>query len=106
MTPDQSENVKQGVSCSICGYHTDEPREEDLGTVRGNTERFKEQRFRLWKCPKCLTIIALEQVDFADIYADYALNKRQLDAFARGTLANLLGRLERAGMQTTDSILD
>jgi SAM-dependent methyltransferase len=48
----------------------------------------------------------VDPVDFADIYSDYPLNKRKLDVFARGTLANLLARLERAGLRKEDSILD
>ncbi len=94
------------VDCPICGYSTDEPRSQDLGEVRGNTERFRNTMFKLWKCPKCLTIISLAPVDFEDIYSDYPLNNRQLDVFARGTLNNLLHRLRHADMTTDDSILD
>ena len=94
------------VACPVCGYHTDKPRPQDLGEVRGNTERYRHTRFRLWKCPECLTIVSIDPVDFHDIYRDYPLNKRQLDIFARSTLRNLLRRLRRAGIKTTDSILD
>jgi SAM-dependent methyltransferase len=102
----QAKTTGQDVQCTICGYRCDAPRPQDTGSVRGNTERFKHTKFRLWKCPECLTIIALDPVDFADIYADYPLNTRQLDVFARGTLANLLRRLRRAGLKPSDSILD
>jgi len=93
-------------ACKICGYQTESPDPRDLGTVRGNTARFLERHFHLWGCPECRSIHALDPVDFRDIYSDYALSKRRLDVFARGTLRNLLKRLERAGVRKTDAILD
>jgi 2-polyprenyl-3-methyl-5-hydroxy-6-metoxy-1,4-benzoquinol methylase len=92
--------------CAICGYKTVSPHPEDLGRVRGNTERFKSSLFHLWKCPQCKTIHSIDPVDFQDIYSDYPLNKRRLDIYARGTLGNLLKRLRRAGLGKTDAILD
>jgi len=92
--------------CVICHYETDCPAPGDLGSVRGNTERFRNDTFRLWRCPKCLTIHSLDPVDYQDIYRDYPLNKRRLDVFARGTLANLLRRLVRGGLQRHHAILD
>ncbi len=94
------------VKCQICDYKTDHPNPEDIGTVRGNTERFKSQEFTLWKCPECLTIHSLDPIDLKDIYSDYALNKRRLDTFAQGTFANLLRRLKHSGLKKKDKILD
>lgn len=99
-------NSPMPYSCKICGYATDSPGPRDVGEARGNTERFRGTRFRLWKCPKCLSIHGVDPVDFRDIYSDYPLSKRRLDVFARGTLKSLLGRLERAGLSRTHSILD
>lgn len=93
-------------SCTICGFKTIEPEHQDLGTARGNTARFIKTFFHLWKCPKCNTIYSIDPVDFHDIYADYPLNNRRLDFFAKITMRNLLKRLERAGIRKTDSILD
>lgn len=101
-----SNNQTQPLKCPMCGHSTDSPRQQDLGVVRGNTERFCHTRFPLWKCPECLTIISIDPVDFHDIYSDYPLNKRRLDLFAKGTLKNLLNRLQQAGMKKTDAILD
>lgn len=92
--------------CPVCGHESREPQAGDLGQVRGNTERFREQEFGLWKCPQCQSIVALDPIDFHDVYSDYPLNKRKLDVFARSTLANLLHRLRASGMQLSDSILD
>jgi SAM-dependent methyltransferase len=94
------------IQCPLCGYSTDKPGESDQGQVRGNTERYINTSFHLWKCPECKTIISMDPVDFHDIYSDYPLNKRELDIFARGTLGNLLRRLQKAGLKHEDAILD
>lgn len=96
----------QLYDCVICGYSTDTPDPRDMGNVRGNTERFKQTVFHLWKCPQCRTIHSVDPVDFQDIYNDYPLNKRRMDPFAKMTMSNLLRRLKRAGVKKTDSILD
>jgi len=54
----------------------------------------------------CGSLRSLDAVDSTDIYRDYPLNRRRLDAFARGTLGNLLRRLRSAGLKKSDSILD
>lgn len=92
--------------CIICGHNSKADDERHFGTVRGNTERFKNTAFRLWKCSRCHTIHSLDSVDFAEIYADYPLNERRLDLYARGTFGNLLRRLRRVGVKKTDTILD
>lgn len=92
--------------CKICGYSTESPSSKDLGKARGNTARYLNQDFSLWKCPKCLSIHTLGNVDMADIYKDYPLNNRLLDIYAKGTYANLLNRLKKAGLKTSDRILD
>jgi len=101
-----SSESSAAAQCQICDYHTSAPKPNELGRVRGNTERFRNTSFQLWKCPQCQTIYSLDPVDFPDIYLDYPLQKRQLDFFARRTMRNLLRRLKRAGLRRTDSILD
>src|SRR5262245_34622831 len=93
-------------ACKICDYQTDRPNAEELGTARGNTDRFQHQRFHLWQCPRCKSIHNVDPIDFEDIYSDYPLNKRRLDVFARGTLSNLLKRLTAAGLAKSHAILD
>ncbi len=95
------------MRCLICSYNSADPLPEEIGSVRGNTERFKQHHFSLWRCPNCRAIHAVEAVDMADIYSDYPLNReRPLDVFARGTFRNLLKRLTANGLQKQHSILD
>ena len=98
--------ARSPLACLICSYETGLPNARDLGIVRGNTERFKNQIFHLWRCPRCESIQNIDAVDYRAIYSDYPLNKRRLDIFARGTMRNLLRRLKRAGLRKTDAILD
>jgi SAM-dependent methyltransferase len=93
-------------ACVLCGQPVDPGNEETFGRVRGNTEGYLDRLFTLWKCPVCSTIHSLEPVNFSEIYAHYPLNERRLDIFARGTLGNLLRRLERNGMERSHRILD
>ena len=92
--------------CSLCGYETSAEDRVRVGAVRGNTARFRDRLFSVWKCPGCLTLHALDPVDLADIYSDYPLNKRKMDVYARGTLKNLLSRLKGAGLSKSASVLD
>jgi|WetSurMetagenome_2_1015567.scaffolds.fasta_scaffold104765_2 SAM-dependent methyltransferase len=107
--PDNRSNGVAGTSqctCAICGYSTHAPNEKDVGIVRGNTARFINSLFHIWKCPQCGTIYSIDPMDFRDVYTDYPLNKRQLDFFARMSMRNLLKRLKRAGLGKNDAILD
>lgn len=94
------------VSCVVCGYHPDEITPSDLGMAQGNTERFKDHYFQLWKCPKCLSILSIESVEMKDIYQDYPPNRRRPDIFSRGTLRSLFKRLQHSGLTKDASILD
>jgi SAM-dependent methyltransferase len=102
----RAEKLNAPVACKICGYELGVSGSNAFGAVRGNTTRFSNQNFTLWKCPKCLSIHSLDPVDFREIYSDYPLNRRRLDIFARGTLRNLVRRLEKAGLKSTARIVD
>jgi 2-polyprenyl-3-methyl-5-hydroxy-6-metoxy-1,4-benzoquinol methylase len=94
------------VLCTICGYRTPSADEKSVGSVRGNTEKYQNTYFRLWKCPQCSTVQSLDPVDYKEIYQNYPLNQRKEDSFARATLGNLMGRLQRAGMTKQAAVLD
>ncbi len=102
MLPEQPAHTE----CVLCHEPIDPARPACFGRVCGNVRPWLDCEFPLWQCPKCRTIHSLEPVDYAEIYARYPLNQRRLDVFARGTLGNLLKRLERHGLHKTDRILD
>ena len=93
--------------CNICNHNTQQADTNDLGEIKGNTAKYHEQSFPLWRCPQCKTIHSLEPVNFSEIYADYPLNHmRKLDIYARRTLNNLLKRLLTGGINKKSHILD
>lgn len=92
--------------CKICNFEIDDNEKQNFGKIHGNTSRFIRTEFKLWKCPLCETIHALEPVDFSDIYRDYPLTQRKLDVYARGTLSHLFSRLIKVGLKQSDRILD
>jgi SAM-dependent methyltransferase len=94
------------AACAICNCRIDSEEPRNFGRMRGNTARFQQQQFTLWKCPGCHTISCVDRVDLRDIYRDYPLNRRRLDIFALGIMRNLLRRLTLAGLKKTDAILD
>jgi hypothetical protein len=104
--PAPSKQVEGPLMCRVCDHHALVPRPEDLGHVRGNTARFKNRFFTLWRCPKCQSIANIEPVDYKDIYRDYPMLKQRLDFFARATFKNLLHRLTQAGLKPGQSVLD
>ncbi len=93
-------------ACVLCREPVVPQNTAQFGQVRGNVAGFLDHLFPIWQCPSCRTLHSLEPVDYAEIYARYPLNQRRLDIFARGTLGNLLKRLERHGLRKTDRILD
>jgi 2-polyprenyl-3-methyl-5-hydroxy-6-metoxy-1,4-benzoquinol methylase len=93
-------------ACALCGEPVEPAQSDRFGRVRGNIQGYLDTRFTLWKCPKCGTLHSLDPVDYAEIYAHYPLNERRLDVFARGTLGNLLKRLQRHGLQKHHRLLD
>lgn len=104
---ESTEHANDGVTCLICDHTSDPLDASQVGSVRGNTARFQTETFRIWRCPSCRALQALDPVDMADIYSDYPLNRdRTLDVFARGTYRNLLRRLTEHGVSANDSILD
>jgi 2-polyprenyl-3-methyl-5-hydroxy-6-metoxy-1,4-benzoquinol methylase len=95
------------TNCTICGFEHDPQDQFRHGYIQGNTTRFLKNRFKLWKCPNCMTVHSLNQVDFANIYQDYPVNVYQtLDFFASVRFSNLLKRLTKVGLKKNHKILD
>ena len=90
--------------CAICG----EPRSDrcESARVRCNVRRFTDERFELWRCTRCHSIHAGEQVDLAPYYAGYPIFAADLDWKLNVVSASMLKRLRRAGLQPHHRILD
>lgn len=91
-------------SCTMCG----EPRTAacESARVRCNVRRFTGEQFELWRCTRCSSLHAAEEVDLTRYYAGYPIFAGQLDWKLRVVYANMLRRLRRAGLAREQRVLD
>jgi 2-polyprenyl-3-methyl-5-hydroxy-6-metoxy-1,4-benzoquinol methylase len=92
------------AQCNICGA----PRADDAETasVRSNVRRFREEQFALWRCDNCRSIHARDEVDLAHYYAAYPVFAAELDWKLGVVYANMLRRLQHAGLEPQHRVLD
>jgi 2-polyprenyl-3-methyl-5-hydroxy-6-metoxy-1,4-benzoquinol methylase len=92
--------------CNICGAQSGDDVETAL--VRSNVRKFAAEKFAVWRCPRCLSIHARDEVDLAHYYADYPFHKLKdsPDWMPEAMYGNLLSRLKHAGVGKDNSILD
>lgn len=91
-------------TCVICGA----PRgpECEAARVRSNVRRFQDERFELWRCARCRSIHASEEVDLAHCYAGYPIFVAELNWMLYVVYASMLRRLRRAGLKPHHRVLD
>ncbi len=74
--------------------------------VNSNAQRFRTERFTMWRCPDCASLHAVEPIDYARYYAGYFMQRQPLDFFARRIFAQRLRDLDPARFRTDIRILD
>jgi 2-polyprenyl-3-methyl-5-hydroxy-6-metoxy-1,4-benzoquinol methylase len=91
-------------SCAICG----EPRSagSESARMRCNVRRFTSEQFELWRCDRCHSLHAAEEVELARYYAGYPIFAGEVDWKLRVVYANMLRRLQRAGVRPDQRVLD
>jgi 2-polyprenyl-3-methyl-5-hydroxy-6-metoxy-1,4-benzoquinol methylase len=93
--------------CNICGETSDHVEE---GAVRSNVRKFGSTQFRLWRCPKCLSVHAKDECDLAEAYRDYPYHQVGKQSGTRFIVdsgyRNLLRRLRKAGLRKEHKMLD
>lgn len=105
--PDVSNDTPAGTVCAVCSRQVGG--EVERGTIRSNVRRFRDQLFRVWRCPHCHSIHAADEVDLDAYYAAYPLHGHcdpNLNWLLRAMSLRLLGRLRRAGLRREHAILD
>ena len=98
--------VGDKLTCCICGARNGSTKEPESALVRSNVRRFRQERFRLWRCGRCLSLHAADEVGLARYYEDYPFKAQKLDWVLRRFYAQLLRRMRRAGVRRSSAILD
>jgi 2-polyprenyl-3-methyl-5-hydroxy-6-metoxy-1,4-benzoquinol methylase len=78
--------------------------------VRSNCRKFGEHKFRIWRCAKCLSVHAGEDVDLDAAYRDYPYHRvgkqKSTQLLMRAGYRNLLNRLRKVGLKREHKVLD
>lgn len=92
--------------CNIC--QQDVPEQVERAQVRSNVRKFRNETFRIWRCPKCQSIHASDEVDLAHYYRDYPFHHvgQKLDWMLRAMYRVQLKRLRKAGFGKAHKLLD
>jgi SAM-dependent methyltransferase len=92
-------------ACNICGGAGPTLVAEEAW-VRSDVRAFASERFHVWRCRKCSSIHARDDVDLAHYYADYPFHRMPEDWRTRAVYDNQLRRLKRAGLRPEHTVLD
>lgn len=93
--------------CNIC--LKDNASRVEEASVHPNVRKFKNETFRVWRCPNCLSIHALDETDLDYYYRFYPfhdLKQSKVDWMLRAMYGKLLRRLKKAGLKSDAQILD
>jgi 2-polyprenyl-3-methyl-5-hydroxy-6-metoxy-1,4-benzoquinol methylase len=93
-------------TCNICEETSSEVEES---RVRSNCRKFGDQMFRIWRCPKCHSVHAGDEVDLAEAYRDYPyhlVGQSSNEWLLKGGYKNLLNRLRKVGLKREHKLLD
>lgn len=97
---------KQRLDCLICNHHVDLNDESAFVTFSCNVRAFMGEKFKVWRCPNCMTIHCLDVVDLAHYYAKYPIAQATLTLPLRLCYRNLYRQLTKHGVSQTHSLLD
>ena len=78
----------------------------EIARVNSNVRAFRSESFEFWRCRRCLSLHASEEVDLAHYYASYPFFSLPEDGRLRAMYDNQLKRLYRAGVGLDHRILD
>ena len=97
---------EQRLDCLICNHHIDPNDESAFVTFSCNVRAFMQEKFKVWRCPGCMTIHCLDVVDLAHYYAKYPIAQATLTLPLRLCYRNLYRQLTKHGFSKTHSLLD
>ncbi len=74
--------------------------------MRSNVRAFREEKFDYWRCGKCGSIHAEDEVDLAHYYARYPFHALAMDWRLRAMYSRQVARLVAAGVEKSHRVLD
>jgi 2-polyprenyl-3-methyl-5-hydroxy-6-metoxy-1,4-benzoquinol methylase len=92
------------LSCVVCG--ADAPEVKERAEVRSNVRAFRDETFAYWRCGRCSSIHARDEVDLAHYYSRYPFHALAMDWRLRAMYSRQAARLVAAGVKRSDRILD
>ncbi len=91
--------------CVVCEAESPEGAAEEA-SVHSNVRAFWNESFSIWRCPKCKSLHARDEVDLAHYYAKYPFHAMAADWRLHAMYENQLARLRHAGVDPSHRILD
>jgi SAM-dependent methyltransferase len=108
--PSEAREARPSMSaehvCNVCDPNGVPITKPETAVVRPNIRRLQNERFRVWRCPRCRSIHAEDEVDLGFYYRDYPFLAMQMDWRVRAMYRNQLSRLKAAGLTPDAHILD
>jgi 2-polyprenyl-3-methyl-5-hydroxy-6-metoxy-1,4-benzoquinol methylase len=94
--------------CNICNT-THNGRVEEA-SVRSNVRKFRDEQFRIWRCPNCESVHARDDVDLAHYYREYPFHNvgdsKDTDWMLDAMYRKQWKRLKAAGLKREHAVLD
>ncbi|MBD2200421.1 class I SAM-dependent methyltransferase [Calothrix anomala FACHB-343] len=103
---DSTKSIQKRLQCSICDYCVDEKDNSAFATFFCNVRAFREEKFQVWRCPKCQTIHCLDVVDLSHYYAKYPFTQAVITWPLKILYKNLHQQLAKHGFSQHHSFLD
>lgn len=97
------------LRCNVCESSVPEDSAEQ-GSIPSNVRKFQHERFRVWRCPSCLSVHARDEVDLAHYYASYPFHtlgeQAEVDGLLQAMYRSQLKRLKATGLRREHRVLD
>jgi 2-polyprenyl-3-methyl-5-hydroxy-6-metoxy-1,4-benzoquinol methylase len=98
--------MNAGYVCNVCDAKGVAIAKAETAVIRPNIRRLQNERFNVWRCPRCRSIHSADEVDLDLYYRDYPFLSLQMDWRVRAMYAQQLSRLRAAGLRRDARILD
>ncbi|MHA2283884.1 MAG: class I SAM-dependent methyltransferase [Promethearchaeota archaeon] len=98
--------MADGNQCNLCADPSRLRGDSEVASVRSNVRAFRDEKFVVWRCARCRSIHARDEVDLPHYYAMYPFHKQKFNWILRIVYRNVLRRLKRAGLKRSHRILD